>query len=31
MLAMTAHGTTEDMQEGIAAFIERRPPKFPGR
>lgn len=31
MLAMTAHGTTEDMQEGIAAFIERRPPKFPGK
>ncbi len=31
MLAMTAHGTTEDMAEGIAAFIERRPPVFPGR
>jgi enoyl-CoA hydratase len=31
ILAMTAHGATEDMQEGIAAFIERRPPNFPGR
>ncbi len=31
MLAMTAHGTTEDFQEGIAAFIEKRPANFPGR
>lgn len=31
MQAMTAHGTTEDFQEGIAAFLEKRPAKFPGR
>jgi len=31
MLAATAHGSTEDMAEGIKAFIERRPPQFPGK
>ncbi len=31
MLAATAHGNTEDMAEGIKAFIERRPPEFPGK
>jgi len=31
MLAVTAHGSSEDMSEGMAAFIERRPPVFPGR
>jgi len=31
MLAATAHGSTEDMAEGIKAFIERRPPEFPGK
>ena len=31
MLAVTAHGSSEDMCEGLAAFIDRRPPVFPGR
>ena len=31
MQAMTAHGSTEDFQEGIAAFIEKRPANFPGK
>jgi enoyl-CoA hydratase/carnithine racemase len=31
MLAANAHGNTEDMAEGIKAFIERRPPDFPGK
>lgn len=31
MLAMTAHGTTEDFQEGIKSFLEGRPAQFPGR
>jgi len=31
MLAMTAHGTTEDFEEGVKSFLEGRPPAFPGR
>lgn len=31
MLGATVHATTEDMAEGIKAFIERRPPIFPGK
>jgi enoyl-CoA hydratase len=31
MLAMTAHGTTEDFAEGIKSFLEGRQPQFPGR
>jgi enoyl-CoA hydratase len=31
MLAMTAHGTTEDFEEGIKSFLEGRQPQFPGR
>jgi len=31
MLAMTAHGTTEDFTEGVKSFLEGRPPAFPGR
>jgi enoyl-CoA hydratase/carnithine racemase len=31
LLAMTAHGYSEDFKEGIAAFIEKRPAKFPGK
>lgn len=31
MLAMTAHGTTEDFEEGVKSFLEGRPPVFPGR
>ncbi|MBE0481846.1 MAG: enoyl-CoA hydratase/isomerase family protein, partial [Dehalococcoidia bacterium] len=31
MLAMTAHGTTEDFAEGIKSFLEGRPSVFPGR
>jgi enoyl-CoA hydratase/carnithine racemase len=31
ILAMTAHGTTEDFAEGIKSFLEGRQPQFPGR
>jgi enoyl-CoA hydratase/carnithine racemase len=31
ILGATAHGSTEDMAEGLKAFIERRPPVFPGK
>ncbi|UCG83050.1 MAG: enoyl-CoA hydratase/isomerase family protein [Dehalococcoidia bacterium] len=31
MLAVIAHGTTEDCQEGVKSFLEGRPPAFPGR
>jgi len=31
ILALTAHGTTEDCAEGIKSFLERRQPQFPGR
>jgi enoyl-CoA hydratase/carnithine racemase len=31
MLAMTAHGSTEDFEEGLKSFLEGRPPAFPGR
>jgi enoyl-CoA hydratase/carnithine racemase len=31
ILGATAHGSTEDMVEGLKAFIERRPPVFPGK
>jgi len=30
MVAMTAHGYTDDFKEGIAAFIEKRDANFPG-
>ena len=31
MLAMTSHGTTQDIEEGIKSFLEGRSPEFPGR